>query len=296
MLRARVSSPPYNKDGADEQFRIREQRWQDVGKKLFLTSVAALLLTGAAHAGQRAHAIVGQPRIITRIIQTGLLPPPKYDKPYDGELEIWFFSNPADVQQACNISGGDTGCTKLSDDHKHCWMFLATEDLMKRKGNYAFVLRHELAHCNGWTHPKTTEGRHFDLGETWDKAEGGKWIAADTKMPMPKLPASTRILPASPPTICVTPDWKQEACKDRSKDTWSTARPFWMNTIPDRTAQSTPLTDREKQTLYRMVVEKCVRNTIKKAPMTPQYFSRPHLLLKKFGTIVDAVVTCLLSL
>jgi len=60
------------------------------------------------------------------------------------------------------------------------------------------VLRHELAHCNGWKHPPTTEGRKFNIGDKWDEAEGGKWIAAITKMPKPKLPVLTRILPASP--------------------------------------------------------------------------------------------------
>lgn len=202
-------------------------------KKLFLIGIAALsvLSASAAHAGQRDHVVVRQV-----MIPTGLLPPPQYDKLYDGELEIRFFSSAADVDQACKSMGEGIGCIWSSDDHKHCRMILATEDLAKRKGkNYAFVLRHELAHCNGWTHPKTTEGRHFNLGERWDKAEGGKWIAANTKMPMPTLSVSTRILPASPPVICVTPDWKPEPCKDREpRDIWSTARPFQKSDIPKK--------------------------------------------------------------
>jgi hypothetical protein len=182
-------------------------------KKILLAGVAALLLvTGAAHAGQRNHVVVRQ-----IMIPSGLLPPPKYDKPYNGELEIRLFSNVADVQQVCINSHSDTGCTMLSADHKHCWIFLASEDILKRKGrNYAFVLRHELAHCNDWKHPNTTEGKKFNLGDTWDKAEGAKWIAANTKMPMPKFPASTRILPAPPPVVCVTPDWKPEPCASRA--------------------------------------------------------------------------------
>jgi len=177
--------------------------------KMLLTGIAALFLaTGTAHAGQR---VVRQ---VT--IPTGLLPPPQYDKPYDGELEVQFFSNAADVGQACKGAGEGVGCTYPSADHKHCRIFLVTEDVMKREGkNYAFALRHELAHCSGWTHPKTTEGRHFNLGETWAKAEGGKWIAVKTRMPIPTLPVLTRILPASPPVVCVTPDWQKEPCESR---------------------------------------------------------------------------------
>ena len=76
---------------------------------------------------------------------------------------------------------------------------MLTQKVLEHKGfAYNFALRHELAHCNGWKHPPTTGGKHFDLGEKWDEAEGGKWIAADTKMAAPKLPETTRILPASP--------------------------------------------------------------------------------------------------
>jgi hypothetical protein len=156
-----------------------------------------------AHA--RTLAVVGKPRIVTRIIPIALMPPSKYDKPYDGELEIRLFSNAADVQQACKIMdgvGSDTGCARVPGDHKRCWLYLASEDLTKREGrNYALLLRHELAHCNGWKHPPTTEGRKFNIGDKWDEAEGGKWIASNTKMPMPMLPAVTRILPASPPVV-----------------------------------------------------------------------------------------------
>jgi hypothetical protein len=111
---------------------------------MFMALRPAQAATGAAHAGQRPHAVVGKTRIITRVIPGALMPPPKYDKPYDGELEIRFFSNSADVQQACKSVGGlgsDTGCAHVSLDHKRCWLFLASEDLAKREGrNYAFLL------------------------------------------------------------------------------------------------------------------------------------------------------------
>ena len=68
----------------------------------------------------------------------------------------------------------------------------------------------------------------------WDEAEGAKWMRAATTVAMPKFPASTRILPADPPVVCVTPDWKSESCENRKKDIWSTARPFQMNDVPKK--------------------------------------------------------------
>ena len=52
-------------------------------------------------------------------------------------------------------------------------------------------------------------------GERVAEAEGAKWIRMSTKVSVPKLPASTRILAASPPVVCVTPDWQREPCESR---------------------------------------------------------------------------------
>jgi hypothetical protein len=185
-----------------------------------------VLNASAAQAGQ-PHVVVGKPRIVTVTIKGVMFPPPKYDKPYDGELEIRFFSNSEDVKLACSIGHEDTACTASSVDHKKCRIMMLTEDIIKRKGeSYTLALRHELAHCNGWKHPNTTNGKKFNIGDRWEEAEGAKWVAANTKVPMPKLPASTRILPASPPTVCVTPDWKQEPCAKRQEGIWVYSQSF----------------------------------------------------------------------
>jgi hypothetical protein len=65
-------------------------------------------------------------------------------------------------------------------------------------GVVALTLRHELGHCNGWI-----------------SHDGGRTMFADT-VEMPKLPASIHELPAYPPFVCVTPDWKPQSCKDRA--------------------------------------------------------------------------------
>ena len=204
-------------------------------KKTLLAGIAVLsvLSASAAHAGQRPHVVVGKPKIVYTTIRGAMFPPPKYDKPYDGELEIRFFSSSEDVRGACPSTHSDAACASHSVDGKKCWIMMGTEDVIKSKGfAYAFALRHELAHCNGWKHPNTTDGKKFNVGDKWDEAEGAKWVAANTKVSMPKLPALTRILPASPPVVCVTPDWQPEPCKEReSKDIWSTARPLQKSDV-----------------------------------------------------------------
>ena len=161
--------------------------------------------------------------------------PAKYDKPYEGELEVRLFSNIESLETACPHpeSVKVVACAAASVDHKRCVVHALTEDAAKRYGaNLAFSLRHELAHCNGWHHPVAT--KQFHEGDVWDEAEGAKWMRAATKVAMPKFPASTRILPAYPPVVCVTPDWKSESCENRKKDIWSTARPFQMNDVPKK--------------------------------------------------------------
>jgi hypothetical protein len=192
-------------------------------KKTLLIGIAALFLTGTAHAAQRDHAIPGKPKIIVRHITLlgAVQPPPKYDVPYTGDLEIVFFTHNEDIQPACGAHS-DFACAQLWSDQKKCRIQILTEDALKKRGHaYNFALRHELAHCNGWRHPPTTGGRHFNVGEKWDEAEGGKWVAADTQRPAPKLPESTRILPAPSKIVCVTPEWKEESCANRKEGAWS---------------------------------------------------------------------------
>jgi hypothetical protein len=145
------------------------------------------------------------------------------------------FSTEADLKQACKLPNLGSACTFPSVDHQRCRIFIATKDVIKRDGvDYAFVLRHELAHCNGWKHPPKPP-KTVTLGQKWYEAEGGKWVRKGTVTPMPKLPVSTKELPAYPPVVCITPDWKPEPCENRKpKDVWSTARPFQKSDLPKK--------------------------------------------------------------
>ena len=187
-------------------------------KKTLLTGIAALFLAiGAAHAGSRPQVAVGKPRIITTTVKGALYPPPKYDKPYEGELELRFFSDTEYVERICKLGPKVYGCAAKMLDGKKCYIFVISEAAAKKTGrNFAFMLRHELAHCNGWKHPEDANGRRFKVGEKWEEAEGATFLPIGTKKTMPKFPEVTRILPASPPVVCVTPEWKSEPCKNRS--------------------------------------------------------------------------------
>ena len=64
-------------------------------KLLIICATATAMWSLLMLDGRPAHAVprvvVGKPKIVTRTVTGLLAPPPKYDKPYEGELEIVFF-------------------------------------------------------------------------------------------------------------------------------------------------------------------------------------------------------------
>jgi hypothetical protein len=135
---------------------------------------------------------------------TNGLPPIEYDKPYTGELTIIRFTTEADVLATCTVSKSRFACAKTPDEAvpSHCVVVMLIDEKLKAYGdNYpALTMRHELGHCNGW--------------DVDHKGERGP-IFTDTHIEMPKLPASTKELPAYPPVVCITPAGKQESCNNR---------------------------------------------------------------------------------
>jgi hypothetical protein len=165
-------------------------------KKALLAGVAALFLAiGTAHAASK-----NNPHVIVRHLTT--LPPTQYDKQYSGELEIVRFSTNEEVKRVC--VKGDLACSRHMVDGSKCFITLAIDSILKARGfNPTLVLRHELGHCNDWVHGKN---------------DGGRWLSANSAVQI-SLPAVVRELPAYPPVVCVTPDWKPEPCKSRSAST-----------------------------------------------------------------------------
>jgi len=73
------------------------------GNLVLMTTICALVLLASMPAYARPQVVVGKPRIVTVTIRGSMLPPPKYDKPYEGELEIVFFSNSEDIKKCAPI-------------------------------------------------------------------------------------------------------------------------------------------------------------------------------------------------
>lgn len=100
--------------------------------------LAVLALTGAAHAG------------------TPLEPPARFDHPFAGQLIIHKIAR-SNVWAECSHDGAHAmrkdaaGCAFLDGDT--CTIYLATKT---RRAPVAAILRHEIAHCNGWAadHPE----------------------------------------------------------------------------------------------------------------------------------------------
>jgi hypothetical protein len=146
-----------------------------------------------------------------RLIPGMWMPPAEFDTPYTGELTILRMATEQDIRDACpdtdwekSFQGRSTACTRVASPRKQCWILIASDQALKaRHQNYAAVLRHELAHCNGWP----------------TDHKGGKPVPLAGSAPaMPKLPPSTKVLPAYPPLVCLTPEWEPEPCASRRNE------------------------------------------------------------------------------
>jgi hypothetical protein len=81
---------------------------------------------------------------------TPLDPPAQYDHPYAGALIVHRINKP-DVWLQCSDMGRQdvredvAGCAQVGDEA--CTIYLATKT---HRAPVADILRHEIAHCNGW--------------------------------------------------------------------------------------------------------------------------------------------------
>jgi hypothetical protein len=141
-----------------------------------------------------------------------LLPPPEFDVPYTGKLTIWRVrsekemleifvgreSNWLPIARAVGINRKAPG-----QPAPKCQIYVIADDALKARGvSLNFVLRHELAHCNGDISPDHV---------------GWKLVRSDIPTTMPQLPESTRWLLASP-SPCHPPSRRIEPCEGGSND------------------------------------------------------------------------------
>jgi hypothetical protein len=144
-----------------------------------------------------------------RIIMNSM-PPKQYDMPYTGQLRLWDVASQERMREICPSShwgdGGVNsalGCAKVFTSLNKCDIYIVNKDVMKQaKTAYSSVLRHELAHCNGW--PADHANKTL--------------VPADRETKV-KLPPETQTLRAYPPLVCLTPDGQEESCAARSAPT-----------------------------------------------------------------------------
>ena len=144
--------------------------------KTLLAGVTVLLLvTGAAHTKER---VIRLPTVtVTRWY--GFLQPLKYDKPYTGKLIIRRLETEEEIVTICPKANTKTACAMHSVDLSVCYLFIANDKVPKKYDtSYAFALRHELGHCNGWS------AEH----------ENKRKVLTDSVKTMPTLPEDTLVL------------------------------------------------------------------------------------------------------
>ena len=84
------------------------------------------------------------------------LPPPQFDRPYEGELKI-VRGTQADLRAACpssfKLGNHAIGCMQLHLQGMPCIIYILNDIGLQAIGwDYDIVLRHERGHCNGWKH------------------------------------------------------------------------------------------------------------------------------------------------
>ena len=84
-----------------------------------------------------------------------IVPPPEYDRAYKGHLIISRIDSTTEVGRLCGQASPMLSCSQRRDNE--CNIIMATDDVIRVWGYPVdIVLRHEIAHCNGW--PKDHPG------------------------------------------------------------------------------------------------------------------------------------------
>jgi hypothetical protein len=112
-----------------------------------LATAAVLALTSVSATGAERY----QPH------EYVVTPPAEYDKPFVGKLEEFIAKDQEELASFCwGLSV--LGCAKhwpaSESGPPLCDIYLAPDELIRKRGlTTEIVRRHEMAHCNGWSHP-----------------------------------------------------------------------------------------------------------------------------------------------
>jgi len=97
-------------------------------------------------------------------IQELMLPPKEFDHPYEGDVEINYLNEKA-IQVQCwparRTSTMLLACTRALTPTRCIIWIMAKDDLDRLGWSYDIIMRHEIAHCNGWKH-STAQAADWD--------------------------------------------------------------------------------------------------------------------------------------
>lgn len=77
------------------------------------------------------------------------MPPAEYDRPYEGTLEI-VYADPKEIASLCGLTGIVKACAMTSPGH--CRIIFPIDTGLYPYKALGYLMRHEIAHCNGWRH------------------------------------------------------------------------------------------------------------------------------------------------
>jgi hypothetical protein len=115
----------------------------------YLTAAAALLAFTPAHADPPSP------------WATQLVPPAQYDKPFPGPVNETRAVDMEDMARLCNRTpngGKALGCSwhlfnTFTGEPRVCYIYIAPDWYLAKFGlDASQVRRHEIGHCNGWSH------------------------------------------------------------------------------------------------------------------------------------------------
>lgn len=83
------------------------------------------------------------------ILYAVAMPPAEFDHPYDGQLEI-VYADPTEVSALCNHGTLVKSCARSGEGR--CKIIFPKDVGTYPKRTLELLMRHEIAHCNGWRH------------------------------------------------------------------------------------------------------------------------------------------------
>src|SRR5262245_13351965 len=90
--------------------------------------------------------------LMTTTALAQIVPPPQYDRPYHGQLTVERVGSIAELFRLCpNGVKQPIGCAFPNGNS--CRIYLVPDSVIRAANStLARIMRHEIAHCNGWKH------------------------------------------------------------------------------------------------------------------------------------------------